>query len=167
MAGMRTTLAALLILVAGTAFAGEDAWTLHTEVSPLDDSTTVILWKASETLHKNAAGASRFATLGIRCQEDYVNVILDFRTVLNPDANEIQYRIDEAPAVTETWAATSNYQMLLSKDPINLLRQLSDAKQLFVRVRTITADRIDTTFDLTGLRELLPNIIAACPQRFN
>lgn len=90
--------------------------------------------------------------------DDYL--LTDFQS----DAIPVTWRIDDREAVSDRWSKiTSNEGAgLFDRRGENMVRELYDAKQLFVRIVENNGTQHDATFDLSGAKVAFAAAAAAC-----
>ena len=77
---------------------------------------------------------------------------------------DIIYRIDDAKARRMRWSGLTNNKGagLFGRDAESFLRQVYDAKRLFIRLLEKTGQKHDATFDLSGGADVFDQVAAAC-----
>ncbi len=142
-------------------------WTSLIDVSPLDRSTRVLLSRVNDEANCGQFDCE-IAGLGLRCYESRTNVFILFPSmIINVSENpRIQYRIgDNAPVDTRAWTISADYQTVFAPGgapSINIIRQLEEATDFYVRVTDELGAVQYATFTLSGLSELLVPLKSAC-----
>jgi hypothetical protein len=80
------------------------------------------------------------------------------------DGIDVTYRIEAEPSVTRRWSKTTSGKAvgLFGREAIPFLKEIYDAKRIFLRVVERNGGRHDTTFDLSGVRRVIDAAAAAC-----
>ena len=142
-------------------------WRLSIDVSRVDRSTRVLLSRMNDE-----ANCLQFdcevVMLGLRCSENRTNVLILFPSmIINVSENpRIQYRIgDNAQVDTRAWTISADYKTVFvpgGAPSINIIRQLEEATDFYVRVTDRNGAVQYATFTLSGLSELLVPLKSAC-----
>ncbi|MFQ1013569.1 type VI secretion system-associated protein TagO [Gilliamella apicola] len=144
----------------------ESKWVITDEVSPIDDSKTVILSLKSDSPIKSDFSKVT-PKLYIICKERKTNFIIDFDMFLSTDDIKPITRIDSDKAVNGVeWSISTDYKALFysgSQKKINeFIKTLKDKKKLFIQVTPFSKGSVNTTFDLTGLDEAIKPVRETC-----
>lgn len=144
----------------------ESKWVITDEVSPIDDSKTVILSLKSDSPIKSDFSKVT-PKLYIICKERKTNFIIDFDMFLSTDDIKPITRIDSDKAVNGVeWYISTDYKALFypgSQKKINeFIKTLKDKKKFFIQVTPFSKGSVNTTFDLTGLDEAIKPVREAC-----
>ena len=143
-------------------------WHSFIDVSPIDGSRLVLLSRMNDE-----ANCGQFdcevVTLGLLCSENRTKVFIHFTNMItNVSENpRIQYRIgDNAPVDTRAWTILDPDYHAVSvpsgATSINIIRQLEEATDFYVRVTDRNGAVQYATFTLSGLSELLVPLKSAC-----
>ena len=142
-------------------------WNSSINVSPIDGSPRVTL-----TLLNDEAKCLRpdceIVMLALGCSQNRTNVFILFPSmIINVSENpRIQYRIgDNAPVDTRAWTIAPDSKIVFAPDgppTINIIRQLEEATDFYVRVTDQNGAVQYATFTLSGLSELLVPLKSAC-----
>ena len=140
-------------------------WTIKSELAPVDDSPQVTAINYSA--HKSNSFRSVKALLA-RCTEGETALIFvqDEFLLSDYDRNtfDIIYRIDDAMARRMRWSGLINNKGagLFGRDAESFLRQLYDAKRLFIRLLEKNGQKHDAIFDLSGVADVFDQVAGAC-----
>ena len=147
----------------------EAAWTVHTSISPIDDSTNVLLQILSNDVVPSKFGGPIRLALAMRCSEGKPSLSVDFGDHFMvsskfADWGAVSYRIDRAPAAREEWTHTTDNASLMVADvhAIRVMRQLLGAKTLLVQATPFGEGPITATFDVDGLEAVIAPLRSAC-----
>jgi hypothetical protein len=142
-----------------TATAKEEApvgWSFKQDKSPVDDSPQI----SATLIGENSGGA-----LVARCAEKKTEVAIipkDFMGSGTGGRIKILLRIDDAPAVTESWLSSSNGRAAFSPSPVALLKILPDNAILFARLTGYSGVEHDVKFALGSVSEVKAKISQTC-----
>ena len=141
-------------------------WVITDEVSPIDDSKTVILSLKSDSPIKSDF-SQVIPTLNIQCKERETDFYINFNIFLSTHDIKPITRIDSDKAVNGVeWSISTDYKALFypgSQKKINeFIKTLKDKKKLFIQVTPFSKGSVNTTFDLTGLDEAIKPVREAC-----
>ena len=131
------------------------AWRIEEQKSPIDDSPEVTaILKATEG----------DAFLVARCKERKTELLFNHPEFFIGLSRVIKVvlRINDAPAVTETWSTSSTGRAAFSQSAIKTLMLLHDNSRLFVRVFNFQGVQNDATFDLGTISEMREKISQTC-----
>jgi hypothetical protein len=148
-------------------FAISGWWGLLETRAEVDDSPRVLGLHVEKTalssrLSRSAPG------LQIGCNEGTLAFIYDtddyLLTDVRRDGIDVTYRIEVEPSVTRRWSKTTSGKAvgLFGREAIPFLKEIYDAKRIFLRVVERNGKQHDTTFDLSGTRSVIDAAAAAC-----
>lgn len=153
----------------GYGTANEAKWTVHESISPIDDSTNVVLRILSTDVVPGKFGGQIRLALAMRCFEGKPSLSVDFGDHFMvsskfADWGAVSYRIDRAPAAREGWTHTTDNASLMVTDAhaLRLMRQLLSAKTLLVQATPFGEGPITATFDVDGLEAAIDPLRTAC-----
>jgi type VI secretion system protein VasI len=132
------------------------AWRIEDQKSPVDDSPEVFA-----ALRATSGDAFLIA----RCKENNTELLFAPESFLiNPMTGGVKVllRINDAPAVTESWAASRNWRAAFSPAAIPTLNILPDNGRLFVRAYGSQGDWTEASFDLGTVSEVREKIRVTC-----
>lgn len=141
-------------------------WVITEEVSPIDDSKTVMLSLKSDSPIKSDF-SQVIPTLNIQCKERETDFYINFNIFLSTHDIKPITRIDSDKAVNGVeWSISTDYKALFypgSQKKINeFIKTLKDKKKFFIQVTPFSKGSVNTTFDLTGLDEAIKPVREAC-----
>lgn len=147
--------------------AGDGAWTIATQVNPLDDTPTVTLGLPATT------ALSRFGrpiTLVVRCQSGRTEASVLWHDFLGTDAPAFQgrwknvvARLGDEPAVTAPWPTSVDEVSTLMPEPVvDTLRRMAAEATFVAQTAPLNATPVTAEFDLTGMAEALRPLADAC-----
>ena len=125
------------------------AWHIKDEKSPIDDSPGVT------AILKAVTGE---AFLVARCREKKTELFFQpslFFIGSTSGGVKMVLRINDAPAVTETWSSSNNGQAAFSHSAIQTLKLLPDSGRLFVRAFNFQGSRAGANWTQFGPTEQL------------
>jgi uncharacterized membrane protein/DNA-binding protein YbaB len=140
-------------------------WAIKTERAAVDDSLQITAVNYSAYDPSNFMGMTGLIarcvegeTALIFVQDDFL--IADFRR----NTFDITLRIDETPAQQTRWnSLTSNKGAgLFGGDAENFIRNIYDAKSLFIRLTEDNGQDHDVTFELAGSQDAFEEVAGAC-----
>ena len=129
-------------------------WSVAEDKSPIDNSPQV-----TGTL-RSGDGAS----LLVRCREKKTEVAIGVNGYLGSmrDSVPALLRVNDAPAVTESWTSSSNGQGAFSRNAVATLKALPDNATLFVRLTGHGGKEYDAKFELGAVSEIREKVREAC-----
>lgn len=137
-------------------------WQLQIGKSKVDDSESVYLSVLSlETLYDGLRGEVR-PRLTLRCKENETDVLINWDTYWLYDETNVAARIDKTKATSAIWSVSTNHVAIFHPHPIAFIRSLIGAEKLFVRATPISENPMEVTFNIHGLRNILPRLKKAC-----
>lgn len=141
----------------------DSKWIVETEVSAIDDSTSVFLTVPSNEIASCGFAPQTSATLTLRCMENTTALIIGTSCHLTSGFSgygEVTMRVDGETAVTRSFDhSTDNSSLGLwnGRTSIPVIQGLIDADTLIARLTPYNDNPIQLTFDLAGLeREIVP-----------
>jgi len=150
----------LLICLTLTAFTAEDVfeegsigkWICNTEISPIDDTTTI--WFALEC----ETPTYRSPVLGIRWIDGKIDVYIVWRNYLS-DNTCVTYRLDSEKAIKKTWYGSTDKEATFypgkSETVIKFIRKLMEADKLAVQITPYGEGPTTAIFDIRGLKNVV------------
>ena len=138
-------------------------WTIHESMSPIDDSREVYAMNLSATRETEPS-------LIARCRERRLEFIYQPGTYLitedgtDNDTFRLITRLDDTPARTEYWSASTNNKAVFHRRPRQALQDLILADKLFLRLHE-RREQHDATFRLAGAFRALSEVATACSIR--
>ena len=141
-------------------------WVITEDVSPIDDSKTVMLSLKSDSPIKSDF-SQVIPTLNIQCKERETDFYINFNIFLSTNDIKPITRIDSDKAVTDVeWTISTDYKGLFypgsQKKIQEFIKTLKDKKKFFIQVTPFSKGSVNTTFDLTGLDEAIKPVREAC-----
>lgn len=152
---------------------GDDTgdWLVREDVNPIDDSRRVVLVLEAES------GKARFGQLVrlvARCQSDKTEVYIKWYDYLGNDSSGVYEewkfvteRVGERKSVRRKWpVSTDNSATFAPNSPIALLKQIATAERFVAQVTPYNESPVTAIFQVTGLRQALVPLAAACNWSF-
>ncbi|TKD21962.1 hypothetical protein FBT96_07355 [Rhodobacter capsulatus] len=155
---------------------GEEIIDLRTEVSPgaqwhysekrseLDGRKDVWLSNESINTHSNQIGTPEHATLWLRCQGNTTSVILSFNSYIS-DNQSVPYRFDEGSVQKigmVTAAGGEGLGLWSGGKSIPFIKSIFGKSKLVISFNSYSSRNIEFSFDVSGLRDRIDNLAAAC-----
>lgn len=138
-------------------------WEVMVDRAEIDDSPRVRA--VNQTVGRHEFGTDP-AFMTLACEEGVTSIFFDFDYSLYGDAGgiSVQYRIDERDHVTTHWAVSINNRLtgVVDEAAVALIKDLQDARKIFVRVTGGDGDRAFGTWDLDGIRDATIYAADAC-----
>jgi len=128
-------------------------WSIEDSKSPVDNSPEVFATLTSED------GRSE---LIIRCKERKIELAVLPSGLFALESGTVLLQINDGPAVTASWSASSNSKGLFASNAIALIKRLPDGGKLFVRATGYSRQADDATFQLGAVTVVKNRISAAC-----
>jgi hypothetical protein len=132
---------------------GVQEWSIEETKSPVDDSPEVFATLSSED------GRSE---LIIRCKERKTELAVLPSGLFALDRGSVLFQINDGPAVTAAWRASSNSKGLFASNAVALIKTLPDGGKLFVRATGYSRQADDATFQLGAVSVVKNRVSAAC-----
>jgi hypothetical protein len=139
----------------------EGTWVISETTSPLDYSPVVT---ATTLSRSNAKDAPK--TFAVRCRGQRTDLMVSTDGSWHAsrvNGLQVDYRINDQPAVRMQWIASADGRAALFKDDaVQFLRSLPDKGRLTIGVSDRQGPAHEATFQLTGLDAVRQKIGAAC-----
>lgn len=157
-----TVLVTILFTINAVTAASVGSWTVRTETSPIDDSTSIYATVESAEPIWSPRGINYHAMLTASCVEGQVQVALYYWDHIFVDGS-ISIRVDDEPA--ENFRMLPNLQGttigLSGSEAIAFLDGISHGENLFVRTESVMR-QIDVEFALEGVGEAVATVLGHC-----
>ena len=142
--------------------AGEGKWRSRIDVSPIDDSTNVVLTLQSEAEIRSGYNSSR-PRLVLRCAQGTTNVFIQWDLYLGLDSTSMLTRLDSEEATTATWLiSTNNQSVFVRGSDIEYAKTLLQHSKLLAQITPYGENSVMATFDLQGLSSVIGPLREAC-----
>lgn len=141
-------------------------WQVATDTSSFDDSERVVLSLDAERPIEGFL-ESYLPTLILRCQEGEIEAYVvtgmaaDVETG-NFDGATVRIRLDDEAAETLNTGRSTDDKALFFDHAPQLISRLEDADRMLFQFTPFNAAPAETSFDLRGLGEVLPQLRQAC-----
>ena len=141
-------------------------WDVSTETSSFDDSPTVVLNLDAERAVEGFL-KSYLPTLILRCQEREIEayIVTGMAADVEPgnyDGATVRIRLDDAATEMRNTGRSTDDEALFFENAAQLISRLEQADRLLFQFTPFNASPAETSFDLRGLSEVLPQLRAAC-----
>lgn len=141
-------------------------WDVTNDSSSFDGSATVILSLKADRDVEGQFERYRPA-LVLRCQEKQVEAYVDVGLIPdveagNLDGATVRIRIDDGEAQTLNTGRSTDDKALFFEDAGALIDQLAAGERLLFGFTPFRSSPVETTFDLRGLGDVLPQLQEAC-----
>lgn len=141
------------------------SWRIAMQNSPIDGSRTVLLSLDANALTFSEARQPIRPALWIRCEQDQTQLYVLWDLYLGTYDTEILYRIDSAPAHTESWEIPSDKQaagLWSSAEAIAFIKKLFGADQMVMEVTPYADRSLKSVFEVAGLKQAIAPLRKAC-----
>jgi type VI secretion system VasI family protein len=128
-------------------------WSIEDSKSSVDGSPEVFATLTSED------GRSE---LIIRCKDRKTQLAVLPSGLFALERGTVLLQINDGPAVTATWSASSNSKGLFASNAVALIKTLPDGGKLFVRATGYNRQADDATFQLGAMTVVKNRVSAAC-----
>lgn len=128
-------------------------WRVTESKSAIDDSPQV----AATLLSSDGS-----AGLILRCLERKTEAVILPNGLFAYETGKVLLRLNDLPATTATWPASSDYKAVFAPNGVNFVKLLPDNGKLFVRVTGRSKQADDATFELGEIAAVRDRIAAAC-----
>ena len=178
---MAKPIAILMLALAGTlpggcardafvetsAHTSQGSWRIARQFDRVTGADLASATTFAEASNTNVA-MPRMSSLQLTCFErrPLIRFAFDFKIGSNT-STELGYRFDDKPGVDSTPAhVLDGRQIIVIEEPMAVaafVRDLKDARKLYVRIRAISLGRTSVEYDLEGSPAALQAGFAACP----
>lgn len=143
---------------------GMGKWQIKREISPIDDSITVILaLPANRSIKTKFSFRETYPVLIARCQENKTEVYVVTKTFLGSATLEVTTRFDKEPAKTQTWFVSTDHKAVFSPGSgVAYAKKLMRHKKLVIRLIPYGENPVWTSFDLLGTTQAIKPLRKAC-----
>lgn len=149
--------------------ANDVEWTVRTETSALDDSTSVYISVYSDERVQDRFGNGGLARLMVRCRENTTAVTIHFAGLFMADIQgrgRVDFRVDDnPPSHVNMTASTANEHLGLwnGNRSIPFIRNhLLDGENLYVRATPFSENPVEMSFNISGLNDVIVPLREAC-----
>jgi hypothetical protein len=141
-------------------------WKVTTRTSSFDDSPQVVLALDAESTIEGFL-RSRRPTLILRCREQDLDVYVVTGMPAdverrNLDGATVRIRFDDRDAESQNTNRSTDDEALFFYDERQLINRLVNADRLLFGFTPFNASPVETSFDLSGLSDVLPQLLEAC-----
>lgn len=146
-------------------------WLVSEDVSPIDDSKTVVLLNTSKEMVKNRFGRNQGpATMVLRCQENTTALYINFAGQFMASSRynnygDVTYRVDGEEAVTVGMDESTDHQSLglfTGGQSIPMIKRMIGHDQIVVRATPYNESPLTLTFDISGLDKDISTLRETC-----
>lgn len=145
------------------------AWSVRSETSRLDGSTSVYISVFSDERIQNRFGNGGLARLMVRCRENTTAVTIRFAGLFMADIQgygRIDFRVDDNPPSRVNMTASTNNEHLglwRGNQSIPFIKNhLLSGSSLLVRATPFNESPVEMTFNISGLSEAITPLREAC-----
>ena len=144
------------------------AWTVRTETSVIDDSTSVFLSTEAEAPITNRFGQRQVPTMLLRCDENTTAATIYFGGHFMADIQgygDVTFRVDDRPAIERSLDVSTSNQHLgywSGGQAIPFIKSLFGGKALLVRATPFNENPVTFTLPIAGLEEAIAPLREAC-----
>jgi len=128
-------------------------WSIEDSKSSVDGSPEVFATLTSED------GRSE---LIIRCKDRKTQLAVLPSGLFALERGTVLLQINDGPAVTASWSASSNSKGLFAPNAVALIKSLPDGGKIFVRATGLSRQADDATFQLGAVTAVKNRVSAAC-----
>lgn len=141
-------------------------WDVTTDSSAFDDSPRVVLSLDAERQIEGFLKSYR-PVLILRCQEGEIEAYIVTGMAADVEAGNfdgatVRIRMDDGAAETLNTMRSTDDEALFFENATQLISRLESAERLLFQFTPFNASPTETSFDLRGLSEVLPQLRAAC-----
>ena len=136
-------------------------WKLSTEMSPIDDSQTIILRLYADGMVTAGYKKSQ-PQLYIRYKEARLEAYIAFDFFIGSDGTEVTTRMGDESSRTRQWSTSSDYEaVFFPGDVETFINDLSRVDKFVVRLTPYGESPVTATFTTTGLSEAAKPLLLA------
>jgi type VI secretion system protein VasI len=144
-----------------TAPTGSGKWNVSSEISPVDDSKTVVVSiEANELVGRSYRKSS--PTLVLRCKERKTVAYIDWEAYLGLDETRVLTRIDDQPASRTSWSISTDRKASFHEQPIAFIKSLLGHQRLVSEVTPYGENPVLVTFSIAGLNQAIGPLRETC-----
>lgn len=141
-------------------------WQFSTEKSPMDDSTSVMIYRYAEKPVQGWLEKSE-PTLVLRCVERKTHVYVNSMMQLQTDHGEynqisVRLRFDRKPARSEKFLKSTDGKGAFAQRPVPLIKEMLAHESLAFEFTPFNAGSVVADFDLKGLDAKIGDLRKAC-----
>ena len=136
----------------------KDKWHIQTQVNPVDDSKTVVIFITADS------GKGKYGddiNLIIRCQSNKTEMYINWQSYLGRDASVLT-RIGSNKAGTSSWSISTDIKSTFRSRPIGFIKEMMSANKLVAQVTPYGDNPITATFDTAGLSNVIKPLRETC-----
>jgi len=137
---------------------GKGQWHVKTQINPVDDSSTVILYLEAES---GKGILDDTVSLIVRCQSNKTDLYINWYSYLGNEARVLT-RIGDANAQTSLWDVSPDKKGSFRKGPIGFLKEMMKASRLVAQITPYNENPITAVFDTTGLSSAIKPLRETC-----
>lgn len=139
------------------------SWSVHTKISPIDDSQNVVVSLGANETFASPFGGSVRPELNILCRERKTELYINWDVYLGLDETRMLHRLDKQKAVTRTWSiSTDTKAVFYNGRTIDFIKSLMSAEKMYAQITPYNENSAAVTFDLKGLSEAIKPLQKAC-----
>lgn len=146
---------------AGLTIPETGGWAVRSEISPIDDSTNVMLRLESDEEVYGSFGSSR-PSLHLQCRENRTDAYVYWGTYVDNEAVAVLTRFDSEKATEQRWSISTDRNATFAPKPIAFIRKLLEHERFLAQVTPYGKSPVLTTFTLNGLAEAVKPLVEAC-----
>jgi type VI secretion system protein VasI len=164
---MKRFLVSAIVLMASVSSTLAQDWQVSVDRSPVDDSETVELKLRSQKPFTDRFGRKKWGFINISCIENSTSFTIwpggEF-VAASGEFGYVTYRIDKNKAQKKFMSESTDNEVLglWYGLGIDLIREISEGKTLFIRITPYNESPVDLTFQVGGLKKVLPKVQKAC-----
>lgn len=140
------------------------AWSVNVDISPIDDSKTVVMALQAESPIRAWVNEVATPVLIVRFKEGKLDSYFSLGVTPNVESGDnrtITLRFDSAPAKKYEGSISTDNKAVFLRNTRALLREISSSDKLTLRFTPFNSNPVTTTFNLTGFDEAARELLAA------
>ncbi|EAQ9981460.1 type VI secretion protein [Salmonella enterica] len=138
-------------------------WKANITTSPIDDSKNVVISIDGNDSFRDPFGQMTIPTLYVACRENKTELFINWGVYLGLDKTTMIHRIDKQKAVNKVWSiSTDTKAVFYDGKVIDFIKKLESGHKLFTQITPYNESPVSTTFNLSGLSEVIKPLQESC-----
>ena len=140
-------------------------WEIMTDVSKIDDTKSVYLSVLADKEVRIGRYDRTKPILWVRCRENETSVFVVYNHFLGSDEISVTLRRDAEAAMKSDWSISTNHfatGLWGGSSAIEFIKSLYGKRQLLVRLTPYSESSVTVSFDISGLKSVIPPLAKAC-----
>jgi len=139
-------------------------WKTITDISPIDNTETIVVYREAEQPYTSRYGVSETALLGLRCKNHEFGISIATNSILE-DGN-VRIRFDDDVALVREASMSTDYTTLYLQPQsllFTLFASIQNHKRMLFEFTPFQSRAVVVEFNLEGLSDVVKPLTDACP----